>query len=90
MSVLKDQKEVLFSGYDREADYETIASPWRTMMRNVWGEVPNDSDMTLQSIIQMNDAAEAGKYLTTEGLKRGNEYVVNSVQSDLNNAFGGA
>ena len=90
MTVLKDQKEALFPGYDREADYETIASPWRTMMRNTWGEVPNDSDQTLQSIIRMNDAAEAGKFLTTEGLKRGNEYVVNSVQSDLNNAFGGA
>ena len=60
------------------------------MMRNSWGEVPNDSDQTLQTIINMNDAAEAGKFLTTEGLKRGNEYVVNAVQSDLNNAFGGA
>ena len=90
MTVLKDQKQALFADYDREADYETIASPWRTMMRNSWGEVPNDSDQSLQTIINMNDAAEAGKYLTTEGLKRGNEYVVNAVQSDLNNAFGGA
>ena len=90
VETLKDQKEALFAGYDREADYDTIASPWRTMMRNSWGEVPNDSDQTLQSIIRMNDAAEAGKLLTTEGLKRGNEYVVNSVQSDLNSAFGGA
>jgi len=90
MTVLKDQKQALFADYDREADYETIASPWRTMMRNSWGEVPNDSDQSLQTIINMNDAAEAGKYLTTEGLKRGNEYVVNAVQTDLNNAFGGA
>ena len=90
VETLKDQREALFAGYDREADYNPIAAPWRTMMKNAWGEVPNDSDQTLQSIIRMNDAAEAGKLLTTEGLKRGNEYVVNSVQSDLNSAFGGA
>lgn len=89
MELLKDQKMALFPTYDREADYETIASPWRTMMRNAWGEVPNDSDQTLQSIINMNDAAEAGKYLTTEGINRGNEYVVNSVQGALNDSFGG-
>jgi hypothetical protein len=89
VDTLKTQREALFPGYDREADYETIASPWKTMMRNVWGEVPNDSDQTLQNIIRLNDAGEAGKLLTSEGLKRGNDNVVNSVQSALINSFGG-
>jgi len=89
VEVLKDQRLALYPGYDREADYDTISAPWKTMMRNTWGEVPNDSDVTLQSIINMNNAGEAGKYLTQEGLQRGNDNVVNSVQSALNNSFGG-
>jgi hypothetical protein len=59
------------------------------MMRNIWGEVPNDSDQMLQSVINMNDAGEAGKLLTAEGLKRGNDNVVNSVQSAITRTFGG-
>ena len=79
----------LFPEYDREADYETIASPWRTMIRNQWGEVPDDSDTMLHDIIRMNNAGDAGAYLTTEGLARGNDTVVNSVQSAMNRSFGG-
>jgi len=86
---LKDQKQALFPGYDRESDYESIASPWRSMMRNSWGEVANDSDKTLHRIIQMNDAVDAGEYLTREGLSRGNETVVNDVQSALYRSLGG-
>ena len=89
VETLKDQRYALFPEYDREADYETIASPWRTVMRNMWGEVPNDSDQMLQQVIRMNDAGEAGKLLTQEGLKRGNDNVVASVQSALMDSFGG-
>jgi hypothetical protein len=87
--ILKDQRQALFPSYDREADYETIAAPWRNMIRNVWGEVPNDSDTMLHDIIRMNDSGEAGKFLTREGLARGNTSVINSVQSALLGAFGG-
>lgn len=86
---LKDQKQVLFSGYDREADYQTIAAPWRNMMQNMWGEAPDDSDLTLQTVIQMNNAGDAGKLLTKEGLARGNDVVVNTVQGALDRSFGG-
>jgi hypothetical protein len=87
LNVLKDQKSALFPEYDREADYETIASPWRNMMRNMWGEVPDDSDTTLQQVIRMNNAGEAGKLMTEVGLQRGNDNVVNSVQSALQRSF---
>jgi len=86
---LKDQRLALFPEYDREADYATISAPWRNMIQNQWGEIPDDSDRTLQSIIKMNDATQAGEFLTTEGLARGNQQVVNGVQSALNRSFGG-
>lgn len=89
IETLKDQRLALFPEYDREADYQTIAAPWRNMMRNAWGEVPDDSDIALQSIIRMNDAGEAGSYLTKEGLARGNTNTVNSVQTAMTNSFGG-
>jgi len=59
------------------------------MIQNQWGEIPDDSDRTLQSIIKMNDATQAGEFLTTEGLARGNQQVVNGVQNALNRSFGG-
>ncbi len=89
LNTLKDQKQALFPEYDREADYQSIAAPWRSMIRNTWGTTPNDSDQMLQSIIRMNDAGEAGKYLTQEGLNRGNDNVVNSVQGAIESTFGG-
>ncbi len=89
LETLKDQREAMFPGYDREADYDTIAAPWRNVIRSAWGEIPNDSDKILQSIIRMNNAGDAGKLLTQEGMARGNDTVVNNVQASLNRAFGG-
>jgi hypothetical protein len=89
IETLKDQKDAMFSGYDREADYATISAPWKSMMQNVWGEVPDDSDTTLHNVIRMNSATDAGKFLTQEGLSRGNQTVVNTVQGALQNSFGG-
>ena len=86
---LKDQKQALFADYDREADYQTISAPWRTMMQNMWGEVPDDSDTMLQNIINMNSAPDASRLLTEEGLNRGNDMVVNNVQGALDRSFGG-
>ena len=87
--ILKDQRQALFPQYDREADYETIASPWRNMIRNLWGTVPNDSDMLLHDVIRLNDATEAGKLLTREGLNRGNKLVAGNVQQAINQSIGG-
>lgn len=86
---LKDQKQALFADYDREADYQTISAPWRTMMQNMWGEVPDDSDVTLQNVIRMNNAPDASRMLTEEGLSRSNSLVVNNVQGALDRSFGG-
>ena len=90
METLKDQKSALFPEYDREADYATISAPWRTMMRNMWGEVPNDSDNVLHQVIRMNDVTEAGQYLTEQGLARDNTTVTNNIQGALSRSFGGS
>lgn len=87
--LLKDQKMALFPEYDREATYGSISAPWKNMMRNLWGELPDDSDSTLHNVINMNDASEAGKFLTKEGLARGNDVVVGKMQQKLNAQFGG-
>ncbi len=89
VETLKDQRQALFPEYDRNATYDTIASPWRQFMRNAWGETPDESDPLFHSIINMNDAVEAGKVLTKEGLARGNQTVENRVSTDLMSAFGG-
>lgn len=86
---LKDQKQAIYQGYDRESTYSTIAAPWKQFIGSMWGETVQDSDNVLSDVINMNNAGEAGQYLTSEGLKRGNDNVVNRVQGDLNAAFGG-
>ena len=89
VETLKDQRQALFPDYDRNATYDTIASPWRQFVRNQWGEMPDEADPLFHSIINMNDAAEAGKVLTKEGLARGNQTVENRVSTDLMRSFGG-
>ncbi len=84
---LKDQKTAMFQGYDRESDYNTIASPWRNFMSNMWGETVDESDTLFQQVINMNDSVEAGKLLTQEGLARGNQKVSSEIASKMQNAF---
>ena len=86
---LKDQKQAIYQGYDRESTYGTISQPWKQYISNAWGEQVQDSDPVLDNVIQMNNAGDAGQYLTEEGLKRDNDMVVNRVQGDLNASFGG-
>ena len=86
---LKDQKAALFPTCEREMSYESIVSPWRQFVRNAWGETPDENDPMFQSIVNMNNAADASKLLTKEGLMRRNQTVMNRVQSDLLSAFGG-
>lgn len=86
---LKDQRSALFPEYDRESTYDTIASPWRQYVRNLWGESPDEADPLFHSIINMNNAGEAGKLLTREGLNRSNQTVENRVHSEMVSSFGG-
>jgi hypothetical protein len=86
---LKDQKQAMFPGYGRESSYQTIAAPWKGFVQQMWGEQINESDPLFTEVINLNNAGEAGKLLTKEGITRGNDTVVNNVQMALNNSFGG-
>ena len=89
IETLKDQRLGLYPDYDREADYATISAPWKQMMSSMWGELPQDSDSMLHTLINTNNAVEGGKMLTREGLARGNKQVISSTQSALQASFGG-
>ncbi len=86
---LKDQKMAMYSGYDRESSYETIAQPWRGFVSQMWGTTLNETDPLFDEIINLNDSGKAGELLTKKGLERGNDQVVNTVQTALNQSFGG-
>ena len=87
VETLKNQKEALFTGYDRNATYDTIAAPWRNMASNMWGQTIDESDPLFHRIINMNDATEAGKALTQAGLDRGNAKVSSDIATRMTNSF---
>ena len=85
---LKDQKDAMFPGYAREADFDTIAQPWRSYAGSIWGFTPQDDDEVLQNVIQMNDADQAAQTLRTTGLERGYDRVVNDIDNALRQGMG--
>ena len=90
---LKNQKDAMFPGYNRESDFNTIAQPWRSMASSVWGFTPQMDDEVLNGIIKANDADQAAQTLRTTGLDRGYDRVVNDLSaavmgSDRNNVRG--
>jgi len=87
VETLKNQKEALFAGYDRNATYDTIAAPWRNMASNMWGQTIDESDPLFHQVINMNDAVEAGKALTQAGIDRGNAKVSSDVVTRMSNSF---
>jgi hypothetical protein len=86
---LKDQRQAMFQGYDRESSYDAIATPWRNFVTQMWGETIDEKDPLFTEIINLNNAGDAGRLLTERGLERGNDTVVNNVQTALNRSFGG-
>ena len=83
IEALKDQKEAMFPGYAREADFNTIAQPWRSYATSIWGFTPQDDDEALQQVIVANDADSAAQTFRTVGLERGYDRVVNDIDQSL-------
>ncbi len=88
--LLSSQRMALFPEYeDKSLTYEDIASPWRAMVFNEWGQRPDEMDPFFSNIIRMNDAFSAQKALRTEGLNRNNGKVGLAATADLLSSFGG-
>jgi hypothetical protein len=83
IETLKDQKEAMFPQYGREADFNTMAQPWRSYATSFWGFTPQDDDETLMAIIQANNADTAAQTLRTVGLERGYDRVVNDIDQSM-------
>ena len=85
---MKRQRLALFPEYDDPSlSYNDIAMPWRAKVNQLWGQTADEMDPLFTKIIRMNDATEAGRLLTTEGLKRGVKKVEQNAQSAMDAAF---
>ncbi len=87
---LKRHRLALFPEYENpNLTYEDIAAPWRGVWSQIWGQTPDELDPLFSQIVRANDLATANQLLRSEGLKRNNETVTNSLLSDLDSSFGG-
>ena len=88
--MLSEQRLQLFPNYtDPQATYDDIASIWRNVWYNLWGEQPNEKDPLFIDVVKDNDLTTATQTLLKEGLTRGIDDVVNRTLSDMLTAFGG-
>lgn len=88
--MLKSQFQALFPAYkdNPDADYETVAAPWRAFVSNVWGQDPDEADPLFLKLVAMNDSQAAGELLRKEGLSRGVGKVVTDATEALGQQFG--
>ncbi|RKZ89394.1 MAG: hypothetical protein DRQ39_00845 [Gammaproteobacteria bacterium] len=67
---LRNSRKALYSMYeDENMTYEDIASPWRGVVSNVWGQTADETSDTFQEIIRMNNYTDANKLLRKQGLR---------------------
>ena len=88
---LKAQRMSLYPSYENEnLTYEDIASPWRSVVQQMWGETADETDSMFQDIVRMNDLTEAQRLLRRVGLNTGNEKVVMDAALSVNASTGGS
>lgn len=82
VNLLRGQRQALFPEYANPMlTYEDISAPWRNMWQNEWGQLPDETDPLFQEVLRMNDYAEAGKRLRSEGLARNIGQVTQSLEA---------
>lgn len=87
--LLSRQRLALFPEYDNpNLTYDDIAGPWRGLVQQVWGHIPDETDPLFTKIVRLNDAGEATRLLRRQGLSEGNELVRREFLSGLG-VFGG-
>jgi hypothetical protein len=85
---LAEQREILFPGYSADKTYEQIASVWRGVAQESWGQIVDEEDKLFVDIVKANDASIAEEMLTREGLRRGVGRVVDRALSSVGQGFG--
>jgi len=88
---LSRQRQATLPEYENpDLTYEDIATPWRNMAFNSWGQQADETSPMFQNIMKANDAAVAGRMLREEGLTQKVKQVEDNFMSDLNQSFGGS
>lgn len=86
---LRRQRQAVLPGYDENLTYDQIATPWRSVVLDTWGERMKEDDPLFYQILKANDVETAGKLLRQEGIKRGVTKVQADAARSLTQAFGG-
>jgi hypothetical protein len=90
-AALKAQRMSLYPEYANEnLTYEDIASPWRSVVQQMWGETADETGSMFQDIVRMNDLTQAQRTLRQVGLDEGNNKVVQAAALSVNAATGGS
>lgn len=88
---LRASRMALYPEYaDENLTYDDIATPWRGVMSQMWGETPDETDAVFQDIVRMNNLTEAQQYLRKVGLSEGNQKVTQDAMSAMHSATGGS
>ena len=78
---LRAQRLAVFPEYENpNLSYEDIVSPWKAVWERTWGEIPDELDPLFTEIVRANDISEAGRLLREEGLVRGKDTVIQSLE----------
>jgi hypothetical protein len=87
---LKNIRKVLFTTdtYDENLTYEEIAQPWRNFSFQLLGERIDETSTDWIEVLNANDQQEANKLLTTYGLNKGNETIMDKVTDDIGSFLG--
>ena len=87
---LRQQRLALLPEYEDETlSYQDIAANWRGTVARAWGELPDESDPFFLKVLRANDSQVAENLLRREGIKRGNNQVMNDLQDALTQVTGG-
>ena len=89
-NTLRQQRKALYPDYEDDSlTYEDIASPWRQFYTREWGTgTPDETDVSFQRLIKLNDTEEGAKYMRKEGMKRGIDKVEQDAVAGLGSNVG--
>jgi len=89
-AMLRNQRQTLYPQYtDPNATYQDIASPWKSVVQQMWGRTADETAPMFQEILAANDLGTAQKVLRREGLKQGVDKVKQEAAMAMSAAGGG-